>query len=186
MRRGLFAAGLAVAMGWGTLSAQKQYEGIPFPPYEFFEALLGNAEDGNFQALAKSLDYLRPLFEAIRAGPGEDPEAAIRRAAQERSSAGATRAVLRLIFLDMRMNLAAAESAADEAGRKTGVQMAYADYTFLSPVIYRKDKSLDAVLKKTFKALYRSTDRKLIAEKITSMVEQIDGIVKGPEEHAAH
>lgn len=108
-----------------------QYEGIPFPPYEFFEAVLTYSQERDFPALETSLRYLKPLLDALK-DQGRDIGEELRSAVAEKDALVTRRALRKLILMDMRHNLAEASRADDERRRRERLQMAYVDFYFLS------------------------------------------------------
>ncbi|MBI5623966.1 MAG: hypothetical protein HY924_09320 [Elusimicrobia bacterium] len=139
--------------------AQEQYRGLPYPPNEIFEAMLSYAEDGGFQGLTASLAYVRPLSEVLNREFKVDAEAGIRDAIAAKSPAEARKAVLRLIYLDLRLNIRTAGETEDAARREEAVQLAFLDYGFLSREIKAKDRLLDQEIKRCFRKLYRCRKR---------------------------
>ena len=139
--------------------AHDQYRGLPYPPNEMFEAMLNYADDGGFQGLSASLVYVHPLAAELQREFGVGAEAGIRRAISEKSAPKARLAVLRLIALDMRLNLKTAGETDDAGRRVESVQMAFLDYGFLAPGIKVLDRPLDREAKDAFRRLYRSLDR---------------------------
>ncbi len=144
--------------------AQDQYRGLPFPPDEIYEAMLGYADSGGFQGLTASLRYVHPLSTTLRESFQEDPEAGIRAAAVRGSPAEAREAVLRLIFLDLRYNLAAAAAEEDAAKRAQQVRLAALDYSFLSPRLRAADRAVDRAAQELLRRLLRDPQRRRTKE----------------------
>lgn len=152
--------------------AREQYEGIPLPPYEFYEALLGLTEARDFDGLRRAVRHLEPLFSALRIRFGRDMGIEITRAAAEGDGSGALAAVLRLILLDMRLNLLEAlEAGAQE--REALVQMAYLNYRFLAERLEPRDRALGARVRAAFKAAYRTRDRAVFAARVSEIMNAV-------------
>lgn len=159
--RATASAGLIVALALaapGLPAAQVQYRGIPFPPYEFYEALIQQSEDADFSAMTQSIAYLTPLFRAVQERFAADPRAEIEQAIAGRDATRARAAVLRLVFLDLKLNLDEAASVPTVKRRKELLQIAYTDYYFLSGEVGRRDRALDRELRQLFRSAYASTD----------------------------
>ena len=149
--------------------AQDQYRGLPYPPNEIFEAMLGYAEEDGFPGLTASLRYIQPLTAALHREFKLDPEAGIRAALAEKNAEKARLAVLGLIFLDLRLNLRTAGEAEEAAKRAESVQMAFLDFELLSPAIKAKNRVLDRTAHEDFRRMYAAKDRmsvQTLAEKL--------------------
>lgn len=145
-----------VVMGTGVLAAKNQYEGIPYPPFEFFEAIVGYADRQDYPALSKCLEYLKPVNQAIRKDWNVDPCAEIEKGIFRKDAAIVRKAVWKLIFFDMKVNLQNAQKADDWSKQREAVQMAYVNYMFLAPVIARQSKDQERALREMLKKIYRS------------------------------
>lgn len=148
-----------------SIFAQKQYEGIPFAPYEFYEALLVYDKEGNLDGISRLLKHLKPLLHHLYDEFGTDWEREINQGIRKRTAEKVRAAILKLIFTDMRSHLTAANRAKTRSQRKKRLYMAYTNYAFLSPTISRKDKKLDLAIRKTFRDIYRSKDKTFISKK---------------------
>lgn len=132
----------------------RQYQGLPLPPDEVFEALTSLARESRFSRLETACVHLEPLFAAQRARLGEDARAPLLAAARAGERARAEAAVRRLIFLDLRLNLAAA---GDESARRRrkAVEMAWMDFHFLEEEAARAGRVRDAAAD-AFRRLHRA------------------------------
>jgi hypothetical protein len=165
--RGLLGLALCAAMlSPAPASAQAQYEGLSFAPYEIYEAILLYADDSNFEGLEKSLKYLRPLLKYLGREYGQDLEGEIKKKIDGRDAPAVKRLLCKVILADMHLHLRAAEAPGRKGDFAERIQMAYTNYKLLSPVIVvRGGKSADAELRKAFKDLYRADDKAFISRK---------------------
>ncbi len=185
MRIALFLA-LLLFGGAGMTSAQTQYKGIPFPPYEFYEALLGYCQEGSLAALGRSIGYLSPLFEAIHEELEVDAREGIENSIRRADPAAAKRAVLRLIYLDLELNGRSACRAGSGATRLEFLQMAYTDYNFLSPTVRERDKSLDRSAKESFKQMYAVNDHAVVTESFERLLGRLSTVFEDAMVDEAH
>lgn len=169
----------------GGLAAQSQYKGIPFPPYEFYEAVLNQCGDENYNALGRSMEHLAPLLDAIQARLGADPRAEIASAIAEKDAEKTRAALLRLIFLDLKLNLEEAGRAAAAARRNDLLQMAYTNYYFLSHEVSRRDRALDRELRDAFKEAYAAGDSARSSQAIGHLVGMLSPIFCEPARDGA-
>jgi hypothetical protein len=165
--RKLPAVLILIAMNTGALWGMAlQYQGLALPPNEIFDVLTEYAQDDNYAALARSLNYLQPLLQALRLETGEDPkqdlEAAIAGKDHERTIA----AVRRLIFLDMSVNMEAGIKKESVSEKKEFVLMANIDYAYLASFVRSKEKGADLNIKSALKSAYRSSDAESVSRSI--------------------
>lgn len=163
---------------------REQYAGIPLPPYEFYEALLGLTEAGDFDGLRRAMRHLSPLFSTLRERFGRDVEAELALAALERDGPRALAAVLRIILLDMRLNLLEALEA-DAEGRNAFIQMAYMDYRFLAVRLESRDRALGVRVRTDFKTAFRARDRAVFAARVAQIMEAVSPDALGIDDDRA-
>lgn len=150
--------------------AQRQYEGLPFPPYEIFDALTGFAESSDFPAAQRAASRIKPLFEALDPHGRKGLEHAVRDGCARRDAPALRRAVLAVILEDLHSNLAAAREAPARVADL--LQMAFIDYQFLSPAVRARDKGRDAEIRRGFKAAYRARDATDLAKLVKGLERQ--------------
>jgi len=136
--------------------AQAQYAGIAAAPYEFYEALVSQAADGDFAALDHATTHLEPLLRALQAATGVDCGAHLRAAIGARDRERVRAALRQVLFLDLRVNLEAGARVASRERRAELLQMAYGNYEFLGPLLV--DRALDTRVKTEFRNAYRTRD----------------------------
>lgn len=170
MTAAILAFRLALAATGCAAWAQRQYEGLPFPPHEIFDALTGFAESSDFPAVQRAASRIKPLFKALDPEGRKGLEHAVRDSCARRDAPGLRRAVLALILEDLHFNLAAARE--DSARVADLLQMAFIDYQFLSPAVRARDKGLDAEVRRGFKAAYRARDATELAKRVKGLERQ--------------
>ncbi|MBI4133978.1 MAG: hypothetical protein HY475_00990 [Candidatus Terrybacteria bacterium] len=160
------------------IHAQQQYKDIALPPYEFYEALVGYAENENYDGLGRAMRHLDPLFSAVRERFGTDVKGDMQLGMRQRDNQKVLASIFRLLFLDMKLNLEAARKARP-ADKNQMIEMGYLNYRFLSPRVAARNKKMDAAIKADFKAAYRSEDATVVAEKVKAIVSSASELFNG-------
>ena len=119
------------------------------------------------------MTLLAPLFRSVRQATGEDTEGEIRKAIEDKDASRAQKSVLKLIFLDMDLNLEDAAQASDESERKQYIQKAFSNYGFLSTAVSQEHKSLDQGIRQAFKEMFHADDRSPIATQVKGLIGKI-------------
>jgi|GEM_PF-6995624 len=149
---------LCVLLRPGVGRAQDQYQGIPVPPYEFYDALLTTAQFTESKEVSRMLfrmvGVLSPLFDAIQTNLGQDARSPLLAAINKKMAPDVYRAVLKLIYLDMRLNLKMAKTEHEIKEKKERLLAAYVNYTFLSSNVVERNGTLDGEIKGTLRRFY--------------------------------
>lgn len=133
-------------------SGQIQYEEIPVPPYEFYDALLSYADQKDFDAFPRALKFTLPLLKYLDRTYGEGLEQQLHAAVHDHDAARLRDGLRRVLYLDLRSHLQAVVTGS-EAVRQDRAQMAFINYTFLSPEVRRHSRERDAVIRREFRDL---------------------------------
>ncbi len=143
---------LLLLVCFGPASGQIQYEGIPVPPYEFYEALLAYADQKDFDSFPGALKFTLPLMKYLDRTYGEGLEAQLNSAVKDRDPARLMGSLRRVLYLDLVSHLQAV-AAGPEASRQDRAQMAFINYSFLSPEVRRLSRERDAAIRRAFRDL---------------------------------
>lgn len=133
-------------------SGQLQYEGIPVPPYEFYEALLAYADQGDYDSLPRGLKSILPLLKYLDRTYGERLQEQLNAAVRDHDSARLMERLHRVIYLDLVSHLEATV-AGPVTSRRDRAQMAFINYTFLSPEVRRHSRERDQAIRRSFREL---------------------------------
>jgi hypothetical protein len=137
---------------------ENQYRDLRLPPNEIFEAVLGYAKEGNFDALGRSVKHFESLLVALKSWCGVDLHAELLDAILRRDQAGTHAALLRTLFADFTLNLFEGANASEPSVRRTRLEMAYVDLVFLAPDARNKDPELPRSIRDSLTRITRSED----------------------------
>lgn len=143
---------LLVALLPGPGAGQVQYEGIPVPPYEFYEALLAYVDQKDFESLPRALKFTSPLLKYLDRTYGEGMEERLNVAVRDHDAAKLMDSLRRVVYLDLVSHLRSAV-AGGEVVRQDRGQMAFINYTFLASEVRRRSPERDRVIRRAFRNL---------------------------------